>query len=144
MQTASSRAVLWFVVAAISGEPVNGCARSVDRDRVAGTHLAPTPRSQGDVLTADEIARSIGVTTAMDAVKLLRPLFLHREAKLNATDKGEIAVYVNASHVGGVDALSTIPISAVREIRFLRQAEARLLLGLNVNGVVIQVVTWSG
>jgi hypothetical protein len=95
------------------------------------------------LLTAEEIARTKGLSTALDAVKYLRPVFLHRDATVSATNKRDITVYVNAHHVGGVDALSTIPVAAVREIRFLRQAEARMRLRIRVDGAVIQVVTFS-
>lgn len=83
----------------------------------AGTQGGGT-RSRNDALTAEDIATA-QVTTLYDAISRLQPGWLQ------AARSGEVAVFVNGSMVGGVDFLTEIPASQVREVRFLNRSSLR-------------------
>ena len=126
---------------------VAGCAARSAGSRPPAdmsSHPPAAPQERGDILGADEIATAKGASTALDAIRQLRPLFLRRDARLNATDKGAVSIYLNTMRLGGVEALATIPVSTIREIRYLTQTEAARFVKQNVSGAVIQVVTWTG
>jgi len=104
-------------------------------------------RGSGDVLTAEEIAKRPGITNAYDAVHLLRPAFLHSrgQTSLNAASTtGELeplpAVFVDNQQFGSATSLREIPVSDVKEIRFISASDATTRWGTGYPNGVIQVV----
>jgi hypothetical protein len=95
-------------------------ARSHTPPSLAGT------ASRSSVLSADEIARVPTASTALDAVRQLRPLFLRvRPGAFYARGRRPvISVYVEEMYAGNLDALQTIPADAIQSMRYLDRTEA--------------------
>ena len=117
-----------------------GSATRTNSDLVA---LAlPTAASTDDVLSAEEIAKSIGINSAADAIRQLRPQYLHRSGRVSPTNSVQPAVYLNMQHFGSLEALARIRTADIREIRYLALADARQRFGPSVSGAIILVLTW--
>ena len=101
----------------------------------------PTAASR-DVLSAGEIAKAIGITSAADAIGRLRPQYLHRNGRVSPTSSVQPTVYLNLQHLGGLEALERIRAPEIREIRYIHPIDARQRFGPSVNGAVILVLTW--
>lgn len=100
----------------------------------AGTGAAKQGGSARDVITrADILAATASFSSAYDVVQRLQPTWLRKRAqRINANDvqqemEGDIVVYVNASRVGGPEALRNIAAESVAEIRYLDTAQATRL-----------------
>jgi hypothetical protein len=87
------------------------------------------------VLTQRELAMAQG-PTAYDAIRMLRPLYLRTRGAREAP-----AVIVNFTARGTVDDLRHIPITHVREIRFLPGPAATVQYGPGHTSGVIVVLT---
>jgi hypothetical protein len=96
------------------------------------------------VLTASEFLRGNDVTTA-EVVRHFRPRFLLGTLTPTGSGFSNVmpSVYQNGVYAGGLDALGTIPIGAVAEIRFIRPADAHDFWGPSCpcTGGVIHVRT---
>lgn len=81
--------------------------------------------ARSDVVTPAELMESRATSTG-EAVRRLRPEFLRPTSM--ATPTGVVSVlavvYVNNAYAGGPDMLSTIPLGAIEEIRFVTAAQA--------------------
>ncbi len=105
----------------------------------AGTRVRHSP----NVITAEELA-TVDVANAYQAVQRLRPQFLtasrgptERGGAAGATDGG-IQVYLDDTHAGDVRALTQIPVSGIKEIRFLTAIEATQRYGTgNSAGAIV-------
>jgi hypothetical protein len=100
------------------------------------------PSKNSSVITRDEIAAA-NVYNAYDAVKLLRPAFLHSHGATtySTVDNGLPKVYLNHQLYGDSESLKNLEVSAIREIRYYNGPEASSRFGLNnVNGA-IEVIT---
>ena len=102
----------------------------------------PAPASRDDVLRAEEIATCVGINSAEDVIRRLRPQYLHRSGRASPTKSVEPAVYLNMQYYGSLDALARIRPVDIREIRYLALADARQRFGPSVNGAIILVLTW--
>ena len=98
-----------------------------------------------EIIEESELA-GISAQTAYQAVQRLRPQFLNdRNTTPFGTPSGQaerneaLSVYLDAARLGGVDALNTIDISQVHEIRRLSPAEAMQRYGSRQMGTVIAV-----
>lgn len=81
-------------------------------------------RGSRDVITADELA-SIDVQNALQAVQRLRPNFLRAQGPTSITQgQQSVVVYVDNARMGGPEALEQIPITDVKEIRYLNATDA--------------------
>ena len=126
-----SSLLLLLAVATACGGTAGGGASSGE--------VAPT--RQSDVLTHQEIEGTQGLTTAMDAVQRLRPRFFRNSGprSLRAAESGP-SVRIDNEMVGGVEALRTIAISEIQEIRFYSAVDATARFG-GINGrPVIHIV----
>jgi hypothetical protein len=98
-------------------------ARDAERSRLTREPARFGARS--DVLTLAELIESRATSTG-EAVRRVRPEFL-RPTSL-ASPSGVVTVlavvYVNDAYAGGPDMLSTIPLGAIEEIRFVTAAQA--------------------
>lgn len=104
----------------------SGCA--------AAGQSGDTP-SRMDVISEAEIA-DLNVSTAMDAVRRLRP------AWLRGSRGGERpVVYIDRARRGGFELLSNLPIDVVLEIRHMSPTEATTLLGTGHSSGAILVTT---
>ncbi|HKO16950.1 MAG TPA: hypothetical protein VJU87_11975 [Gemmatimonadaceae bacterium] len=109
------------LVLALAGSVITACASSP-----AGT-TASRARSisrQPDVIAADELA-TIDVQNALQAVQRLRPNFLRSVGPTSITQaEAGIVVYVDNTRMGGTEVLEQIPITEVKEIRYLNATDA--------------------
>lgn len=114
---------------------------------------APASSTNRNVITLEELGSS-SATNAYEAIQRLRPEFLRGRGVVptGAVDPGTrasrgglgavpIAVYLNDNPLGGVEALRTIEISAVEEIRFYNSADATTRWGTGNAAGAIQVIT---
>ena len=126
------RAVAACVAFASSAVALTGCATAP----VSGGLSSSVSQPSSSTLTAVDLERVPAGTTALEAVRQLRPLFLHPRPTAR-TIRGAppaIAVYVNELYSGGVDVLSTIPTNAIDTMRYLQPTEAMTFAGSNRRG----------
>ena len=113
--------LLVLVVLALS---VGGCASK--SGGAAATQQSSRPRTSRDVITAEELA-AIDAQTALQAVQRLRPNFLQTRggASMSVTSGPvNVVVYVDQTRMGGPNSLSQIPVTEIREIRYLNATDA--------------------
>lgn len=94
------------------------------------------------VITREEIADA-HVSTAYDAVRMLRPAFLqsHGATSLSGADNGYPKVYLNHQLYGDLESLKSLDVNAISEIHYYNGTEASNRFGLgNVSGA-IEVIT---
>ena len=124
-----------------------GCARSTTAAaRPAAATAAPRPAvpANARVIELAEL-RSARWGTAYDAVRWLRPQYLHDRAPSFDSPGGHApAVYIDNLYAGGVDALELIPGTAVARIVFLSPSEASFRFGTSRDNrggaIVVQTV----
>ena len=104
---------------------------------------SPAPRR--NVISREEIAASTA-TTAFDAVRELRPLWLRRRGPDLVSAGGRVGPRVAVDNVlrGGLDQMEAIRAETVEEIRFIRAADATTRFGTGVQGGVIEVIMRRG
>lgn len=107
----------------------------------AGGPGNPGERRSADVITAAEIQKVTGLTTAYDAVQRLRPQFLRTHGRSTFVGSEGIVVYVDGMQRGDLDALRQIGINDVKEIRYVNARDATTKYGTGVNQGVIEVLT---
>lgn len=100
------------------------------------------PSYDRDVLTAEEI-RGTSVTTALAAVRLLRPHFLQTRGVSSTRNPvpSEPVVYVNGFRYGSPASLEQIRALDVLDIRMLSASDATTRYGSGHVGGVIEVRT---
>lgn len=106
--------------------------------------LRPRTNSRARVVELEELRAMEGGSTALSAVRRLRPEFLARHAAPRPGEAGETGyavVYLDGTRLGGPETLESIPVSAVLRIRFLRASEAAAWVGREHRGGVIAVST---
>lgn len=115
------------------------CASGGSGGATAGTATAST--RQSDVITQVEIDSTLGLTSALDAVQRLRPRFLRNSGarSVRATESGPV-VRVDNEMVGGVEALRTIGLSEIGEIRYYSAVDATARFGGITNRPLIHVI----
>ena len=138
-QLLTTACLLAAVGCATSGHPVEATA-SVS---LQGGESARREGRPGRIVAGD--LSKVQGATALDAVRQLRPEFLHttgRRVSLGAPIPPP-AVYENEKFAGAVDVLNLIPISVVVEIRRMNPVEARSMFGpaCSCDGGVILVRT---
>jgi len=88
------------------------------------TRLAPG-RGSAELITDKELADVRGASL-YEAIERLRPEFFKRRLDLaSGPTLAAPAVSLDGSLVGELDALRSIPIDAVRDVRFLRTSQAK-------------------
>ena len=93
-------------------------------------------RPSSATLTAADFERVPTATTALEAVRQLRPLFLRpRPGGFVARNQAPVvAVYINDMYAGNVDVLQTIPTNTVQTMRYLQRTEAMTFAGSQTRG----------
>ncbi|MSR22356.1 MAG: hypothetical protein EXR92_02250 [Gemmatimonadetes bacterium] len=95
-----------------------GCASTGSQS--AGNN---TPARNSRVITSADLAE-IMVSDAYQAVERLRPLWLLSESRANLFAAPEVVVLQNDRFFGNLQSLHQIPISPIREIRYMPGTEA--------------------
>ena len=85
-------------------------------------------------ISAEELQTIIGVNDALDIISRSRPMWL-RGKGMGAT------VYMNGIQMGGLDALNSISVDIIKDIKFLTPSEATTMYGTNNMGGVIEIRT---
>jgi hypothetical protein len=90
----------------------------------------PLKTVRREVITAGEIVAA-RVTDVYQAVAQLRPEFLSRRSRepIASRQGVSIAVYLNEIPIGGEEALRTIPLEEVRQIRYMTRTQAEFRWG---------------
>lgn len=106
-----------------------------------GSAAATASTRQSDLITQAEIDSTLGLTSALDAVQRLRPRFLRNSGarSVRATESGPI-VRVDNEMVGGVEALRTIGLNEIGEIRYYSAVDATARFGGITNRPLIHVI----
>ena len=98
------------------------------------------------VITEKELAQAAAnMTTAYDAVRLLRPRWLERHemripgARSEAVRDAPVHIYLNGMDQGTADFLQSIRIAAVEELRWLSETETAGRYGPTPGGAAIVV-----
>lgn len=114
---------------------------------VTATAIACAPAATGgkarnhNVLTSEEIAAS-QATTAHDAIKNLRPMFLRSRGQTTLEGTGQSAhVFLDGQKYGDIETLKTMSVQTVREIRFLSASDATTKYGTGYTAGIIEVWT---
>jgi hypothetical protein len=133
-----------LVVTALAVAAVSGCASSGSSAGTAGAARGGS-RSQ-DVIAQEEInTRANDATNALQVVQKLRPQMLRSRGLVSPNDMtGAEAlprVYVDNVSYGGIDALSNVQVSQIKEIRFVNARDATTQWGTGHMGGVILVIT---
>lgn len=104
-------------------------------------NVRPLKSVRREVITAAEIVAA-RVTDVYQAVAQLRPEFLNRRSVGPvAPYHSAIAVYLNEMPIGGEEALNTIPLDEVRQIRFMTRTQAEFRFGRSLPRGAIVVTT---
>ena len=123
-----------------------GCARAAAP--AAGDRSAPQPartavRRNPNVITRDQLADpSLSRSSALEAVRLLRPTFLVYRGAISVNDPGagSVRVSIDGSSVSSLDDLAAIRASDVRSIRYLSASDATQRFGIASGGSPVIVV----
>lgn len=105
-----------------------------------------SPRTGGEgttrnVITAEEIADpTFHTASAWDAVQRLRPHWLRSRATISSGETSPF-VFLDGSRFGDLQALRTIPVADVEEMRFLDSRDATTRFGTGYSAGVIEVST---
>lgn len=103
----------------------------------------PLVSRSADVITAGELTQTQGLQTAWDAVQRLRPRFLRNGGPTSfrgGLDNRAI-VRVDDTVTGAAEALRSVDIQHVKEIRYYSAADATARFGGTYGRPVIHVVT---
>lgn len=136
-----------FAVAVLAGAQACATANtpaelapSVSLQGGESSHRASTPGR----IVAGDLPRVQG-PTALDAIRELRPEFLHITGRRMGAGFAPPtpSVYENGKYAGGIDVLNIIPIRVVLEIRRVEAVEAKSLFGASCqcDGGIILVRT---
>jgi hypothetical protein len=105
--------------------------------------LAHAQKQQRDVITREELQRSAQKDLDLfQAVRSLRPRFFEGRPgarSLGGSRAEPIVVYVGHVRLGGIDALKTVPVSDVEEVRYLDPTQAESEFGSLARGGAIVV-----
>jgi hypothetical protein len=110
-------------ISVLAGVSTAACAATTPSTR-------PLTTVRREVLTAGEIVAA-RVTDVYQAVAQLRPEFLNRRSiePLPPGRQPAIAVYLNDMPIGGEEALRSIPLDEVRQIRYMTRTQAEFRWG---------------
>ena len=90
----------------------------------------PTPSTDSDVITSDELATTRG-STLFDAVRQLRPNWemRARPTALMRQNQAQLIVYVDGSRYGGFASLRTLKWSSAAYVRYYSPGNAEAQFG---------------
>ena len=82
----------------------------------------------------EEILKIVGASDAFDVISRSRPVWLRSRGI-------EPSVYMNGIQMGDIDALRSISINSIKDIKFLSPSEATTMYGTNNIGGIIEIRT---
>lgn len=96
----------------------------------ASRGAAPTPNSDANLITADELARTTG-STVYDAVRQLRPNWemRARPTAMVRQNQAQLIVYVDGSRYGGFDSLRLLKWKSAAFVRYYSPGSAEAQFG---------------
>lgn len=121
----------------VAGALLGACASGQSGGPAGGTG-----RASRDVLAGEEIRAHPDISTALDAIRRLRPEFLRNRGmtSIRASVPEPIVVYVNGVNTGSIDILQQILATDVKEIRYINSRDATTRYGTgHVNGAIVVV-----
>ena len=86
------------------------------------------PRVDADLLTQADI-EAMGASNAYDVIQALRPFWLQKRGSTSFRQEGEIRVYQDGTHIGGIESLRGIHSDNIESIRFLDERQANFRFG---------------
>lgn len=91
---------------------------------------SPTPATNQDIITADELAKTTG-STVYDAVRQLRPNWemRARPTAMVRSNQAQLVVYLDGTRYGGFDSLRLIKWRSVGFVRYYSPGEAEAQFG---------------
>ncbi|MFN2637536.1 MAG: hypothetical protein ABR585_10950 [Gemmatimonadaceae bacterium] len=97
-----------------------------------------------NVITQEEIVAA-NVYTVYDAVRVLRPNFLHSRGRnsMVLAETGLPRIYLDHQFYGEVESLRRLDVKNVREIHYYNSSDAGAKFGLGNTAGVIEVITGS-
>ena len=132
-----------FAAAVAAMALIAGCRSAGQRSSsMARPGSTLTTGRVSDVVESVEL-QTARVGDAHEALVRLRPEFLRPRGKLSRDPEGGAPiVYVNGIRQGGPEMLRSVPIAAIREIRYLSGQAAAARFGRYDRAGVIAVETW--
>ena len=110
----------------------------------SGTGAAPSLSQDRNYITQEEI-RGAASTTALDAVRALRPAWLVKRGPQSVSYEADIVVYLGRARMGGIDALGEIAAGTVTAMEFLTPAAANYRFGAgHPYGAIIVSIAMPG
>jgi outer membrane cobalamin receptor len=113
----------------------------------AATACASTSQTGGtggrpDVITAEQIAQTSALN-AYEAVSMLRRNWLISRGSVSISDPDPVytIAYLDNGQLGDIDSLRGVPVTDIREIRFIDGATAANRYGEDHRGGIIKVIT---
>ena len=110
------------------------CASSLTTLACTST-LHPEPFIDPNIVSETDL-RSLQAYSVYDALQYSRPRFLTTHVDLEAGAQRQ--VYLDGTRLGGIDQLRGIPVSSIRQIRFVRSVDvARGVNGTGGGAIVL-------
>ena len=98
---------------------------------------AESSRSNTNLITQAEIAAA-GSSDAYQLVQRLRPIWLRTRGPTSVSQEGDVAVYVDGTHLGTREALRNLWTDDIESIQFLDAGRATLRFGAgHENGAIL-------
>lgn len=144
MRTALIALALFLPTAGLAAQSPTRPASGTRTVEAGGSTLRPPTPARARIVELEELQAMDAGSTALTAIRRLRPEFLARHAPPRPGEAGETGyavVYLDGTRLGGPETLETIPLSLVYRIRFLRASEAAAWVGREHRGGVIAVST---
>ncbi len=96
----------------------------------AARGMSPTPESDPDLITADELAKTAG-STVYDAIRQLRPTWemRARPTAVVRSNQAQLIVYVDGTRYGGFDSLRQLKWRSVAVVRYYSPGSAEAQFG---------------
>lgn len=104
----------------------------------APSHRAPVPNHE--MLTSEDL-NGKGFSTVLEAIQALRGNWLEKHGTDSFRSPSEIQVYLDGNNLGGLDALSTVPLMSVVYIRHYDGVTATARWGVGHSQGVIYIST---
>jgi hypothetical protein len=112
---------------------LSSCTARTERD-------PDLPRVQRNIITYD-MAVETRATNAYEIVLTLRSNWLQPRGVDSFTNPGQVQVYFNSTRLGGVNTLSSIPLSQIGYIEYFNPTDAAAIWGLDHGHGVIAIRT---
>ena len=117
------------------------CARAREDVTAAGRPARP-PRRSPTLISAEELSGSTA-RDASEAVRMLRPEWLHARGATSFSGPGvpELLIYLDGQRMGLRQVLAQYALAGIKEIRFYSAADATQRWGTGHSGGVIEIIS---